>query len=286
VREPVRARAGLAALTLLSGVAVLVTMVPAEAMTSSVDRATALFVVRDRAIDESSGLARRQRLFVTTNDSGDTGRLFVLNRRGRTVGVTHWSDRSLDTEALAPAGRRSVWVGDIGDNRQSRTSISINRVSVGRGQRDVRPRTYRLAYPGGAADAETLIRNPATGRLYVATKSPGGGILYAVPRRPSRARVNVLRRVGPVLATATDGTFLPGGRFLVVRSYSRAALYRWPSLTPLGSFSLPGQQQGEGIAAGRHGVLFLCSEGVRQPVLRMLLPTGLRRAVEAATPGV
>ena len=53
-----------------------------------------------------------------------------------------------------------------------------------------------------------------------------------------------------------------------------------------GSFALPGQQQGEGIAAGRHGVLFLCSEGVRQPVLRMLLPAGLRRAVEAATPGV
>jgi len=53
----------------------------------------------------------------------------------------------------------------------------------------------------------------------------------------------------------------------------------------MGSSALPGQQS-EGIAAGRHGVLFLCSEGVRQPVLRMLLPAGLRRAVEAATPGV
>jgi len=287
VTAPVRARAGLAALTLVSTLAVLVTLAPApaQAMTSSADRATALFVVRDRAIDESSGLVRRSRLFVTTNDSGDTGRLFVLNRRGRTVGITHWSDRALDTEALAPAGRHSVWVGDIGDNGKRRTSISVSRVSVGRGQRDVRPRTFRLAYPRGPADAETLIRNPSTGRLYVVTKDAGGGTLYAVPRRPSRTHVNVLRPVGRVLGTATDGAFLPGGRFLVVRNYSQATLYRWPSMTSLGSFSLPGQRQGEGMAASRHGVLFLCSEGVRQPVLRMLLPTPLRRTVEAATPG-
>jgi hypothetical protein len=286
VTATVRARAGLAALTLVSTFGVLVTLppAPAGAMTATADRATSLFLVRDRAIDESSGLARRSRLFVTTNDSGDTGRLFVLNRRGRTVGITHWSDRALDTEALAPAGRRSVWVGDIGDNQKSRSSISISRVPVGRGQRDVRPQTFRLAYPRGPADAETLIRNPRTGRLYVATKDAFGGTLYAVPRRPSRSQVNVLRPVGPVLGTATDGAFLPGGRFLVVRSYSQASLYRWPSMTSLGSFSLPGQRQGEGIAAGRHGVLFLCSEGLRQPVLRMLLPNGLRRTVEAATP--
>jgi hypothetical protein len=252
---------------------------------STADRTTTLFVVRSTAIDENSGLVRRSRLFVTTNDSGDTGRLFVLNRRGRTVGVTHWSDRALDCEGLAPAGPGFVWVGDIGDNGVRRASISISKVPVGRGDRRVHVRKYRLAYPNGPANAETLMRNPRSGRLYVATKDASGGTLYAVPRRPSRKQVNVLRPVGPVLPTATDGAFLPGGDFLVVRSYSRGELYEWPSMRSAGSFALPGQRQGEGIAAGRGGVLFLSSEGVRQPVLRMSLALGLRRIVKAERQG-
>jgi hypothetical protein len=88
----------------------------------------------DPEIVESSGLAVVDGLLVTTNDSGDSGRVFTVDpATGETVGVTQWSADPVDVEALAPAGGGEVWVGDIGDNRAERTSVSVARVPVGRG---------------------------------------------------------------------------------------------------------------------------------------------------------
>ena len=49
---------------------------------------------------------------------------------GETVGVTGWTADPTDVEALAPAGPGSVWVGDIGDNRGLRDSITVAEVPV------------------------------------------------------------------------------------------------------------------------------------------------------------
>lgn len=234
---------------------------------------------RDPAIVEASALVVQDGLFVTTNDSGDTGRVFVVDRSGHTVGVTHWSRDPTDTEALAPGGRGFVWVGDIGDNLARRPSIEIARIPVGRGERTVRSPTYRLVYPDGASDAETLVRDPGTGRLYVATKNVFGGVLYAVPPQLDASHPNRLRAVGRVLPMATDGAFFPDGRHLIVRSYDTAVVYAWPSLQPVGSFALPEQQQGEGIAVADDGSVYVSSEGVHSSVLRVTLPPKLAVAV-------
>ena len=70
-------------------------------------------------------------LVVTTNDSGDTGRLFTVDpRTGQTTKVTQWSDDPTDVEALAPAGDGLVWVGDIGDNTARRDSVSVISISL------------------------------------------------------------------------------------------------------------------------------------------------------------
>src|SRR6266508_3762795 len=115
----------------------------------------------DPQIIESSGLVVAGDLLVTTNDSGDTGRVFAVDPdTGETVGVTTWSDDPTDVEALAPAGEDAVWVGDIGDNPASRKSIEVTRVPVGRSDRDVDEETYDLAYPGGPVDAESLLSDP------------------------------------------------------------------------------------------------------------------------------
>jgi hypothetical protein len=240
----------------------------------------------DPAIVEASALVVEDGLFLTTNDSGDAGRVFTVAEDGRTVGVTHWSHHPTDCEALAPAGlgRRPtrVWVGDIGDNGHSRSAISIARVPVGRGDRPVRATTYRLGYPDGAHDAETLLRNPASGRLYIATKGLLGGWLYAVPAHLSATTINPLRRLGPVLPVATDGSFFPDGRHLVIRDYTSATVYDWPTLQAVASFPLPSQQQGEGIAVAADGTVYVSSEGVRSPVLRVPLPAVVRRAMAPA----
>ena len=84
------------------------------------DEAQVVFSFRDHEIVESSGLAVVDGLVVTTNDSGDSGRVFAVDpATGKTVGVTEWADDPTDVEALAPDGHGGVWVGDIGDNTES-----------------------------------------------------------------------------------------------------------------------------------------------------------------------
>jgi hypothetical protein len=251
---------------------------------ASPDRGEVAFSFQDPEIVESSGLVAQGGLVLTNNDSGDSGRVFAVDPgTGRTVGVTRWSDEPTDVEALAPAGGGEVWVGDIGDNTESRDSVQVARVPVGRGDRTVEAATYDLTYPHGAANAESLLTDPSTGRLYVATKSVFGGRLYEAPATLSAAGPNRLRAVGDVLPIATDGAFLPDGSHLVLRDYSQAAVYAFPSMERVATFRLPRQDQGEGIAVADDGSLLLSSEGQHSDVLRLTLPDDVRRALEPAT---
>jgi hypothetical protein len=268
---------------LLAGLAIAVPLAVGVAVTpAAAGGGHEVFRFEDHAIVEASALVVDGELFMTTNDSGDTGRVFIVDRTGHTVGVTHWEASPTDTEALAPGGPGFVWVGDIGDNLGHRSSVEIARIPVGRGDRTVHPTTYRLTYPDGGTDAETLLRDPTTGRLYIATKNIFGGVLYAVPARLDPHGDNLLHAIGRVLPVATDGAFFPDGRHLIVRNYGEAVVYAWPSLLPVGSVQLPRQRQGEGIAVTSDGRVYVSSEGVRSPVLRVALPAAIRDAVRPA----
>jgi hypothetical protein len=234
---------------------------------------------RDPEIVESSGLAVVGDLLVTTNDSGDEGRVFAVDASGRTVGTSHWSPDPVDVEALAPGQGSSVWVGDIGDNSGNRDSIRVASVTVGRGETDADGPAYDLVYPDGARDAESLLVHPVTGRLYVATKEIFGGLLFAAPEDLDPTRPNRLTEVGPVVSIATDAAFFPDGRHLVVRSYESARIYGFPSLEPVADLDLPDQEQGEGVAVSADGDLLVSTEGQHTDVLRVPLPDALREVV-------
>jgi hypothetical protein len=233
---------------------------------------------QDPEIVESSGLAVVGPWLVTTNDSGDRGRVFVVDDRGETVGGTGWG-APRDVEALAPAGGSSVWVGDIGDNSGVRDSIEVAEVPVGATYGDVDGPVYELVYPDGGRDAETLMADPTTGRLYVATKEVFGGLLYAAPERLDPDRPNRLREVGQVLPIATDGAFFADGRHLVVRNYDDAVVYTFPTLEVVGRVELPSQEQGEALAVDGEDLL-ISTEGQFSDVLRVPLPADIRSAME------
>lgn len=249
-----------------------------------------VFRFEDPAIVESSGLVVQDGRFLTTNDSGDTGRVFAVDpATGETVGVTTWSAAPTDVEALAPARAGSVWVGDIGDNSADRDSVSVARVPVGPGSGEVAAASYELTYPDGPRDAEALLVHPVTGRLYVASKAVFGGSLYAAPRRLA-ATGNRLAELGRVMPIVTDGAFFPDGRHLVLRDYGRMVVYTFPGLAAVGEVTLPEQRQGEGIAVSADGRVYVSSEGPRAPVYEVPLPAAVRRAVRpeaepTTTPG-
>lgn len=267
---------------LLAGLVVVPFLLGAAAAPSS--RAHVAFTFQDPQIVESSGLVVQDGLFLTTNDSGDAGRVFAVDpATGDTVGVTSWSDDPTDVEALAPARDGSVWVGDVGDNSAARDSVEVTRVPVGGSDRTADGDSFELVYPDGAHDAETLLSHPRTGRLYVATKSVFGAQLFVAPSRLDPDAPNRLRPIGSVLPIATDGAFFPDGRHLVVRDYSQAAVYSFPDLDRVATFRLPEQEQGEGIAVAADGTVYVSSEGQRQPVLRVPLPADVRQAL--AGPG-
>lgn len=238
---------------------------------------------RDPRISESSGLVDLGSMIVTTNDSGHPSQLFVVGASsGRTLGVTNFRARVVDVEALAPAGARSVWVGDIGDNRAARRSITVYRVGLGVGERTVRAPAYRLVYPKRRAhDAESLFAD-RSGRLYVVTKTFFGGTVFRAPLRLSRSRVNRLQPVGQVREFATDAALMRDGRHLLVRGYDSAGVYDFPSLRRLGDFTLPPQRQGEGISVGPGNRIRLSSEGVHSLVREVALPSALARRVSPA----
>lgn len=270
----------------LDGVLALVVTVPfvLGAAASPVDEQRVVVRFTDPEIVEASGLAVVDGLFVTLNDSGDTGRVFTVDpTSGDTVGVTSWDEEATDDEAVAPAGDGSVWVGDIGDNLAARDEVVVRRVPVGRGDRTVTPTSYRLTYPDGPQDAETLLCDPVTGRIYVASKGVLGGTLYAAPAQLGPG-ANELVPVGPVLGVATDGAFFPDGRHAVLRDYGRAVVYSMPDLTPVASFDLPRQEQGEGIAVDDSGRVLVSSEGSEAPVLAVDLPMDVTAALATASP--
>lgn len=237
------------------------------------------FRLTDPDIVESSGLVvlpapTRGGLVVTVNDSGDSGRVFTVDRAtGGTVGVTSWTPEPVDVEALAPAGPGHVWVGDIGDNQHARTSVEVVRVPVGHGDVAASPETYELVYPDGSHDAEALLAHPLTGRLYVVTKGVFAATVYAVPARLRPDRPNRLARVAEAPGLVTDAAFLPGGGAVVLRTYSHAYVVGFPSWQPVTSWELPDQEQGEGVAVDGSDLL-ISTEGVRSTVLRVPLPDG------------
>ncbi|GAA4700285.1 hypothetical protein [Nocardioides conyzicola] len=266
------------------GVAAALSMVVGATAAPAAPRAAVVFSFQDPAIVESSGLVVAGDLFLTVNDSGDSGRVFVVDRSGRTVGVTSWAGDPTDVESLAPAGPGEVWVGDTGDNRRSRDSITVLRVPYGERDQQVTPASYELVYPDGAHDAETLMADPRTGQLFVVSKDVFGGTTYAAPRRLSADHPNKLRAVAEGFAFATDGSFFPDGKHYVVRGYSSAAVYSFPGHERLASFPLPSQDQGEGIAVGADDRLYLSSEGQSSEVLQMRLPTAAAAAMQPPAP--
>ena len=249
-----------------------------------------VFRIASPDITESSSLVVstvESGLVYTANDSGDTATVYVLAARsGAVVGRAQLTGVTpLDIEALSAGSDGALVVADIGDNGADRTSVALYKIpQPGRGPGEVAADRVALRYSDGPRDAEAIVYDAASGRVFVVGKEFSGAHVYRTPPDVfSRSRA-VLRPVADAPLFATDATLLPGGDLAVIRTYFDAVVYRYPGWVKVQSFVLPRQPQGESVAApARGGHLWIGSEGQNSAVLSVPLP--LIEPVEAtATP--
>jgi hypothetical protein len=270
-------RAGLvAALLLVSSTA------PAYAAEKPVP-SKVLFTFQGDDVFESSGLVDRGKVVYTNNDSGDDAVVYGVDpRSGRTVSRTTYADSVTDVEAIAPGADGTIWAGDTGDNRMNRDDVAVYRLTPHDG--DHPGARYPLSYPDGPHDAETLLVQPRTQRVFVVSKAIFGGTVYAAPRRLNSDKPNRLHAFARVPGLVTDGTFFPDGRHVLLRTYGTASVYTFPGFELVGTVTLPDQPQGEGISVSSTGRVLVSSEGVGAAVLQVDLPKRLTAANAQSKP--
>jgi hypothetical protein len=304
----------------------LVVVVAAIALTparSVAAESSTVITMHDPRLTEVSGIARGLRspgVFYVQNDSGDSARYFAVDvHTGRVRAVYHvpgatnvdWEDLAVAPDA---AGVPSVWLGDIGDNDAQRSEVRVYRVDEPRvpmnrydvGTRTDRPDVWRLRYPDGPVNAESLAVSP-DGRGYIFTKSAAGdSVCYELPPHPDPARVQVLHRVGGFQIRARQSSFIPAdlqqmatgaaispdGTVLVLRTYTDAFLWHVEHgnvaralRTKPQRLLLPLQPQGEGIGFDGDS-LVIDSEGDSSDVLAVPLPAAFRPNDAPPAPGV
>ena len=227
-------------------------------------------------VGEASGVAvsRRTPGIIWSHNDSDLPTLLAFDATGAARGrvrvtgasVTDWEDLAAGP---CPAGA-CLYIADIGDNNRSRRQITIYRVPEPRPDDETTEPAdvWTATYPDGARDAEALIVTPL-GEVFLVTKeNPRTTALYRIPIAASGALAR-LELVSPLaLARVTGGSISADGNWVALRT--NTTLFFYPAADLLtGQSPQPRQfdlrplneRQGEGVAFGQDGLVFLVGEG-------------------------
>lgn len=267
--------------------------------------------VEASSLTEASGLVASRMnpgVLWTHNDSGNAPWLYALAENGSTRAIyapTPISNIDWEDIALGPGpapGQDSLYVGDIGDNKRRRKSITVYRIPEPRviSSGGINPSplpgavALRFEYPDGSHDAETLLVDPKSGDLYILTKNMKHGVsgLYRAAFPHNESEVSRLERVATIALpggrserSATGGDIAFGGEAVLVRSYTRGYFWTRPAGSTIAStlenppctVPIALEPQGESVAFSANGQnYFSLSESSRQPiyVYERVQPTG------------
>jgi hypothetical protein len=212
----------------------------------------------------------------THNDS-DAPVLFRVDSGGRVTPVTVAGAEVRDWEDVASAscpastkgtpGETCLYIADIGDNSGSRQRITIYQVPVpAPGTTSTKiAEAFHATYPDHPHDAEALLF--ATPGTFIVTKEvPARVYQFGTSLKPGEtARLTFVRTLNEKVRI-TGAAASPDGRWVALRSNTTLLIYKVedfvkgaaPVSVDLQGFKEP---QGEGVAFGRGGELYLVSEG-------------------------
>jgi hypothetical protein len=239
-----------------------------------------------QGLPEASGIAASARspgVLWSHNDSGEPV-LVSFNPDGAPLGRTWIAGAAVEdwedvTVGPCPDGS-CVYIADIGDNNARRGSLTIYRVPEpdSAAARSRRAESMRLTFPDGPKDAEALVVIP-NGSIYIVTKGERSAVtLY---RAGSFTNGTTVRLAS--IATIVEGNQSAGvprqdrvtgasasrdGRWIVLRTLSEVMFYRTSDLESGNtrevfrySLASVSGRQGEGVAFGDGGTIWLSSEG-------------------------
>jgi hypothetical protein len=252
------------------------------------------------ALAEVSGIAPSRTapgLWWAHNDSGDQARLYVIDSGGKLLGsftVTGAKNRDWEDLASGPGrdGGAALYLADIGDNDRARDDLVIYRVrepDLARGviSGATEPaEAFPFRYPDGRHDAEAMFVDPASGRIYLVTKTQRKACaVYRFPL-PLRAGVRVTLEAvtgGAIselarLRLVTGAAAAPDGSRVVIRTYFSAVELARAADQPFEAIfdaeprlvNIPIERQGEAITYALDGQsLITTSEKLPAPIYQI-----------------
>lgn len=264
-------------------VALLIALVPEVSTAQRRDDLCKVVINKASLADlpEASGLAVGSALPSSIFAIGDSGLpiVVVLDEAGVAVRkIAIQGVKKIDWEALtiARCGSSScVFVGDIGDNRQSRSTVTLYRMAEAAMTKgaSINAEVFELSYPDGPHDAESLFAT-GDGQLFLVTKERARARIYRVstPLLPGQRHVlasaltlELPDMKGPGI---TDAAVSPDGKWIGLRSsdmlwlYGSAALLEGRTDKPLAvDLRELAEPQGEGLAFGANGMVYVAGEG-------------------------
>jgi len=221
-------------------------------------------------LDEVSGVLSLNGELWVHNDSGDSARVFVLDRTGGLKRTIELNVAAVDIEDISvgpgPDGQDWIWLADVGNNQRNRNEVALYGLDpASSGTVDPTVKTLHWDDP---QNVEAFFFDP-NGQAWFLTK---GTPVQLVKVQEQLEVVADLTELGGPLAkvqyiTGADRV----GDSLAVRAYGNVFLFPW-----LGSAlntvqgdpcrpDGPGELQGEAIGIAPDG-LFSIPEGNRPPV--------------------
>jgi hypothetical protein len=272
-----------------------------------IGRPTEIAIIKNPAVEESSGLAASRinpGVYWTHNDSGDGPFVYALDATGASRGVFRVGGaeaRDWEDMAIGPGpekGTSYLYLGDIGNNEHSRADMVVYRVAepklteADKASSKSNPRTtataeaIRLRYPDGKFDAETLLVHPTTGNLYIVTKAMFKlAVVYEAPAPLVAGKLTTLKRIGEIKVPSlmggylTGGSISPDGRRVALCDYSNGYEMVLPAASKnfndiwkqgLTAFNLGRRPQGEAITYRADGKAVLATtEGKLSPLIQV-----------------
>ena len=239
----------------------------------------------DDRFTEISGMTYSQRhpgvLYLHNDSSGGPLIFAVDSRTCRTLATLRVDGiEARDLEAIGsgrdPRGRPILWLADTGDNRSSWSEVRLHRIREPRRlvDRVVAAKTIRFTYPDQPHDAEALLADPRSSRVWIVTKKSATGTIYEIPTDSGRGVVTA-RPVGRAGAFVTDGSVSPNGSRFALRDYVDAEIRTGlPPGTAPRTVYLPVQFQGEAVTWTADGTALLVASEREDRLLRVSVSAG------------